>query len=69
MGRLLPPGVTETRPTLITAKEAAARLAISLRKLWSLTASGDLRCVRMGRAVRYDLRDLEAFIEKNKKGT
>lgn len=53
---------------LLTAREAAAALAISTRTLWSLTARGDLPAVRIGRAVRYDLVDLRSFVEKQKKG-
>ena len=48
---------------LLTPKQAAARLAISPRKLWSLTASGDVACVRISRCVRYSVDDLAAFIE------
>ena len=49
-------------PSLLTPKAAAAALAISPRKLWALTASGDVPCVRIGRSVRYDSVDLAAFI-------
>jgi excisionase family DNA binding protein len=47
---------------LLTPKQAAERLAISPRKLWSLTASGDVSCCRIGRSVRYSVDDLAAFI-------
>lgn len=53
--------------SLLTSREAATILAISPRLLWSLTASGVLPCVRIGRAVRYDPRDLQGFIERRKK--
>ena len=56
-------------PTLLlTAKQAAEALAISPRKLWSLTASGEISVVRLGRSVRYDRADLERFIESQKEG-
>ena len=48
---------------LLTPKEAAAALGISPRKLWSLTASGDVQCVRIGRSVRYGAADLADFVE------
>jgi excisionase family DNA binding protein len=48
---------------LLSPKSAAAALAISPRKLWSLTASGDVPCVRIGRSVRYDAADLADFVE------
>jgi excisionase family DNA binding protein len=38
---------------LLTAREAAATLAISARKLWAMTASGELPVVRIGRRVLY----------------
>jgi excisionase family DNA binding protein len=56
---------------LLNAAEAAKVLAISPRTLWSLTDTGELPCVRIGRAVRYDPADLRALIDRRKitKGT
>ena len=51
---------------LLTASDAARALAVSDRKLWSLKASGEIPCVRVGRAVRYDPRDLVAWIDRRK---
>jgi len=51
---------------LIKAAEAAKSLAISERRLWDLTDTGELQCVRIGRSVRYDPADLRAWIEKQK---
>ena len=45
----------------ITAREAAARLGLSSRKLYELAASGKLACYRFGGAVRFDRADLEAY--------
>ena len=56
------------RALLLTPKETATALAISPRKLWGMTASGEIPHVRLGRCVRYDIRDLEAAIERMKKG-
>lgn len=53
---------------LLTARQAAAALAISARKLWSLTNIGDVPSVRIGRAVRYDPADLAAWIDAHKVG-
>ena len=50
---------------LLKAAEAALILAISSRKLWSLTASGDIPHVRIGRAVRYSRLDLEEWIKSH----
>ena len=51
---------------LFTAPEAAKALAISPRTLWSLTDSGEIPAVRIGRAVRYDPSDLRAWIDRRK---
>ncbi len=54
------------KPLLITAREAAQLLSISERTLWDITNRGDLRRVKVGRLVRYDPRDLKAWIESVK---
>lgn len=51
---------------LLKPRAAATALAISPRKLWSLTNAGIIRCVRIDRAVRYDPADLRAWIESKK---
>lgn len=51
---------------LLKADDAAEVLALSPRKLWSLTAGGELPHVRIGRAVRYDPIDLRAWLENLK---
>ena len=53
---------------LVKPNEAAETLAISPRTLWSLTDSGSIRCVRIGRSVRYDPADLCRWIDANKEG-
>jgi excisionase family DNA binding protein len=60
------PSSASTVEPLLTVREAAAFLRISERSLWQFTKVGALRCVRLGRAVRYDRRDLIAFIDKHK---
>jgi excisionase family DNA binding protein len=49
---------------LLRPREAAAALAISPRKLWSLTKSGEIQAVRVGRAVRYQIEELRAWISR-----
>ena len=56
----------ETR--LVKPKDAAAYLAISERKLWDLSKTNTIAVVRLGRAVRYDKADLDAFIIQAKGG-
>lgn len=51
---------------LLTPREAANRLRISPRSLWSLTKSGEVQCVRIGRSVRYSPDDLSAYVEARK---
>jgi excisionase family DNA binding protein len=58
-------GTTQAR-LLLKGPEAALALAVSPRTLWSLTKSGSIPCVRIGRAVRYSKADLEAWIESQK---
>jgi excisionase family DNA binding protein len=55
-------------PLLLTPPEAARLLAVSPRTLWQLTHDGGIPVVRFGRAVRYDVRDLLAFIDRAKEG-
>jgi excisionase family DNA binding protein len=52
-------------PTLLlNSLQAAKALAISPRTLWSLTRSGQIAHVRIGRRIiRYQLSDLEAFLQ------
>jgi len=48
---------------LLTAKQAAAALAISPRKLWSLTNAGEVKAVKIGRVVRYRPEHLREYID------
>jgi len=52
---------------LLTYRQAAAYLSLSERKLWGLAASAKIPVCRIGRSVRFDLADLDRFIEKMKK--
>jgi len=54
---------------LLTPKEAARSLNVCERTLYSLTKAGELPVVRIGRAVRYDIADLRALIERTKKSS
>lgn len=54
---------------LVKVKAAADYLAISERKLWDLSKNGIIPIVRLGRATRYDLIDLDNFVAKMKSGT
>lgn len=50
-------------PRLLTSREAAKVLSISPRKLWSLTAGGEIPHVRIGRSVRYSMASLSEWID------
>lgn len=53
---------------LLTPAQAAEVLAISPRKLWSMTASGEVPHVRLGRSVRYPVGDLQRWVDEATKG-
>jgi excisionase family DNA binding protein len=61
-----PPFGTSPTRLLLTPSEAAKALAICERTLWGLTRRGAIPCVRLGRAVRYHLADLQSFIQEQK---
>ena len=48
---------------LLTPREAAQTLSVCEKTLWSLTwPRGPIRCVRLGRSVRYSLDSFREFI-------
>lgn len=49
---------------LLKPEAAAAALGISPRLLWSLTKSGEIPAIHLGKAVRYSPKSLAAWIEK-----
>jgi excisionase family DNA binding protein len=60
---------TPTRHTLLlTPQQAAKALAISQRKLWGMTAAGEIPCIRLGRCKRYRVEALQEFLESQEKG-
>jgi excisionase family DNA binding protein len=65
-----PPPVTPAPagPLLLKSAEAARFLAIGERTLWQWTADGKIPCVKLpgGKSVRYDVRDLIAFVDGHK---
>ena len=52
---------------LLTEVETAQLLGVSPRTVWGLSDAGELPTVRIGRAKRYDRRDIEAWIERAKR--
>src|SRR5205814_558341 len=51
---------------LLTEAAAAKALSISPRTLWGLRDAGEIPAVRIGRSVRYAVKDLEAWIERRR---
>lgn len=62
------PPERQASPRLLTVRETAEWLGLSRRALWSLYIGGSLPHLRLGRAVRFDPRDVEAWIGRQKKG-
>lgn len=60
------PGSLEQVRLLLRPPDAARALAISQRALHELAKSGEIKRTLIGRSVRYDLRDLMAFIDAKK---
>ncbi len=61
--------MTSAARRLLTSSEAAHYLGISTRKLWELGNRGVLPVVRLdNRMVRFDLADLDSFVDAKKKG-
>jgi len=56
-------------PLLYTRRQVAAMLGLCEKSVWSLTRTGRLPVVHVtSRAIRYDRRDVERFIENAKGG-
>ena len=51
---------------LLTYRQVAKLLAVSERTIFTLAKRGDLPGVKIGGQVRFDPRDLESFIERQK---
>jgi excisionase family DNA binding protein len=49
---------------LLTAKEVAERLSISRVTLWRLARDGKIEAHRIGKQLRFDREEVEAFIKR-----
>ena len=54
-------------PILLTTRQAAQALSICERTLYALHQRGELPAIQIGRAVRYDINDIRAWVKKSKK--
>lgn len=50
--------------TYLTRKETAAALKISLPTLWKYTTDGDIKCVKVGRSVKYAESEVKRFMQE-----
>jgi excisionase family DNA binding protein len=56
-------------PLLVDSRRAAKLLSVSERTVWSITAPrGPLPAVRIGRAVRYSVEAIRAYVEAQQTG-
>ena len=62
----MPTAESSPPPLLIDRRTAARMLAICPRTIDAMARRGELPAVRIGRAVRFDCRDIEKFIEQAK---
>jgi hypothetical protein len=54
-------------PLALSPRDAARALSLSEKALWNLTQPrGPLPAAKIGRLVRYDIRDLQAFLDAMK---
>ena len=49
---------------LVSPREAARLLSICEKTLWTLSKNGEIPAVRIGRAVRYSMDELQAWIRR-----
>lgn len=65
-GKTEPAGCTIGLARLLTVRDVADTLAVSVRQVWKLVSLGELPVVRIGRCARFDPRDVQAWIERQK---
>lgn len=59
---------SHTPPQLMRLRDVAKALALSQRVLWAATKAGRLPVIRFGRSIRYDPKDVAAFVDAHRKG-
>src|SRR5262249_40596477 len=66
-GYVGPSQIHQLEPLLVTLSEAAKLLRLSQRTVWQLAKDGEIGTVRQGRAVRYVLASLRAWVEQRQR--
>lgn len=49
---------------LLSADQAGELLGVTTRTLHTLSKKGELPCIKMGRRVKYDQRDIEGYVNR-----
>jgi excisionase family DNA binding protein len=57
---------TNARPRLMTVNDAARYLAVSVSTLYGWVYQRRISFVKVGRALRFELVDLDSFIQRNR---
>lgn len=57
------------RARLLDRLESARYLSIRERHLSAITAEGELPCIKIGRAVRYSIDDLDGYVASRRTNT
>jgi excisionase family DNA binding protein len=57
---------TNTAPRLITVNDAARYLAVSVSTLYGWVYQRRIPFVKVGRALRFEMADLDRFVERNR---
>jgi excisionase family DNA binding protein len=60
--------ITTGHPRLLRIDDVAERLSVSRSMAWKLVAIGELRSLRIGRAVRIRPEDLESYLDMAQRG-
>lgn len=63
---VIKPAAVPPEQLLVDVPTAAKLLAIGKRTLWRLSDSGEIPPIKIGRAVRYAVADLEGFIARRR---
>jgi excisionase family DNA binding protein len=58
------PNAPSDTPLLLKVNEAASQLQVGRTTVYGLIQSGEIRCVRIGRAVRIPRRALEEYADR-----
>jgi len=63
---LLQKPLPKPEPLIVNERDAARYLSISPRSLFTLRASGRIPYVKLGGAIRYAVKDLTDFVDRNR---